>query len=342
MNISTFLIGYGDQLNTGRGIYRVSVIEGHIQANLVFSCSEKPGALIQIDNQIFVSYQGEHRAGIYAFLISDENTLTLNKQFELPYFITAFAQSNLPNMVLGSSFYDGVDVLLHLTNEIEVIDVKHHQHRYRNEDKRQATAHPHHIGVIPKTSLAFSVDMGADFVSLYGLAETGLTVKNTLLIDSPIGDGPRIMRIRSDGQFAYLLNEISNTVCVFSITTDVETQSFCFTEIQRLSTLFPDTQVDNSPAACVMTDDETYLVISNRGENSLVLFRINAESGLLYEQDRVSTAANPRDVFISGEQVLVAAQTANTLQLWHIDRIHHRLLVLDSTYAINPVAFMTH
>ena len=296
--------------------------------------------MIQIDNQLLVSYQGEKGTGIYAFHISEENTLILNKQFELPYFITAFARSNMQNMLLGSSFYDGVDVLLRLTDEIEVIDVKAHQHRHRSEDKRQTAAHPHHIGMIPNTNLIYSVDMGADFVSLYELTDQGFTLKNDLLIDAPLGDGPRIMRIRKDGRFAYLLSEISNTVRVFAITADIETQGIHFTEIQRLSTLSPDTTVSNSPAACVMTDDEKYLVISNRGENSLVLFSINAENGHLKECDRIRTAATPRDVLLSGAQVLVAAQTANTLQLLSIDRDHHRFTEYDSTTAINPVAFI--
>ena len=340
MSQTTFLIGYGDERSSGRGIYQVHVEPNKISVSLVFACQEKPGGLIQLDNQLFLSFQGNDQAGIYRFDLNKPAPFQEPERFVLPFFITAWSRGLTPKTLLGSSFYDGVDVLLNV-EEIPVITQSvSHAYRTRSEDKRQTSPHPHHLSFFPGKQFVCSVDMGIDSVSLLSVTEHSLSVLDEKLIDAPLGDGPRILRIRSDGHFAYLLNEISNSVCVFSVKMkDGDTRAE-FQEIQRLSVI-ENTAVNNSPAACVLSSDERYLIVSNRGENTLVLYTVDFRTGFLTEQHRVATAAMPRDILIMDTSVIVAAQSANSVQLFSLDTDRHQLHLCSTVDGVqSPVAFM--
>lgn len=340
MSLRTFLVGYGDENAVGRGIYQIDAEFHEISASQVFECQEKPGGLVQQNNQLFLSFQGADEAGIYRFDLSKSDPFKEPERFILPFFITAWANGPTPETLLGSSFYDGVDVLLTMTPVPIVKQSVTHPYRPRSTDKRQTSPHPHHICLLPNHAFACSVDMGVDSVSLLSVAEYSIAVLNETLIDAPWGDGPRILRMGNDGRFAYLLNEISQSVCVFSIGMKNKDGEPEFREIQRLS-VRQNMAVNNSPAACVLSSDNRFLIVSNRGENTLVLYLVESQTGLLTEVHRIATAAMPRDVWMMGDMVLVAAQVANSVQLFWLDPERYQLRLCQSVEGIQaPVAFM--
>ena len=113
-----------------------------------------------------------------------------------------------------------------------------------------------------------------------------------------------------------------------------------FQEIQRLSVI-ENTAVNNSPAACVLSSDERYLIVSNRGENTLVLYSVDFRTGFLTEQHRVATAAMPRDILITDTSVIVAAQSANSVQLFSLDTDRHQLHLCSAVDGVqSPVVSM--
>ena len=343
MNFSTFLIGYGDKQGLGRGIYSVKIVNNTLQTHLVYACTPKPGAMIVQGNRLYLSYQAENQvSGIFVFSLDEASNLALLSQHEIPYFITCFSHFNA-GYLLGSSFYDAVDVVLKITNEIEVHSIANHAPRPRSHDQRQTSPHPHHIKLLDDGLHAYSVDMGTDLVSLYSIEDHKLNLIAEAAIDSPLGSGPRIMRISRDHRFAYLLHEISNAVAVYSIThvNDVEQTAFQFEEIQRISTLSGDGNIENSAAGCALTEDGQYLLITNRGENSVVLFNVDTNSGELSFCDRIQTGLTPRDICLIGHQIIVAAQVSNMLQLFSIDSRSHTLKLLDeNSDVIAPVGFL--
>lgn len=346
MNFNTFLIGYGDKQGSGRGIYSIKVINNTIQTHLAYACTPKPGAMIVLDNKLYLSYQQDDQiSGIFEFTLDESLNLTRLNKHEMPYFITSFSHLNNDHL-LGSSFYDAVDVILKITDEIEVKSSAIHPYRPRSSDKRQTSPHPHHINVMNNGLHAYSVDMGTDLVSLYSIEDHTLNLIKAATIDCPLGSGPRIMRISRDNKFAYLLHEISNSVAVYSLagfnTTD-DQADLRFEEIQRITTLSNgETHIENSAAGCALTDDGQYLLVTNRGENTLVLFKIDTNSGALSFCDRIQTGLMPRDICLTGYQIIVAAQTSNILQLFCIDTELHKLRLLhEADDVIAPVGFLT-
>ncbi len=336
MSFKTFLVGYGDNQGYGRGLYSVDVSNNSIQAKLVYPCEMKPGAIIATDNRLYMSYLGNNKEpGILSFALDEGlNPTFLNKQ-TIPFFITSFGRLNHTNHLLGSSFYDGVDVILETADEIHIKSVDKHPYRPRSADKRQTETHPHHICAMNDGLHAYSVDMGTDFVSFYSINNNELHLIKDAFIDCPLGSGPRIMRISPDNRFAYLLHEISNSIAVYAL------HNFGLDEIQRISTLDGNTVIANSAAGCAMTADGEYLLITNRGENTLVLFRIDSATGVLTVCDRIQTGLTPRDLYIRDHQIIVAAQSSDCLQLFEIDTKQHQLKLLrEVTGASAPVGFL--
>jgi len=339
MSYTTFLIGYGDHRAAGRGIYSVNITNNKLTTKLVFNCAPKPGAMIVQGDRVYLSYQGDHQSsGIFVFSFDEEYNLTLLSQHEIPVFITCFSTINR-DYLLGSSFYDAVDVVLNITNPFAITSAVTHTFRPRSEDKRQAAPHPHHIKLMDDGLHVYSVDMGTDLVSLYSLENNQLNLLSETVIDSPLGSGPRILCMRRDNRFAYLLHEIVNDVAVYALS-DVSTPTVQFTEIQRISTRSVNGNIENSAAGCVLTEDDAYLLVTNRGENTLVLFSIDATSGELTFCDRINTGLVPRDIAVIGHQIVVAAQSSNQLQLFEIDARTNTLRLLDEKNGvIAPVAF---
>lgn len=336
MSFTTFLVGYGDNQGNGRGLYSVEVNNDSLQAKLVYPCEMKPGAIIAADNKLYMSYLGDTKEpGILSFALDKELNLTfLNKQ-TIPFFITSFGRLNHTSHLLGSSFYDGVDMILETADEIHIKSIDKHPYRPRSADIRQTKPHPHHICEMNDGLHAYSVDMGTDFVCFYSIRNHELHLIKDVFIDCPLGSGPRIMRISPDNRFAYLLNEISNSITVYAMCDSG------FDEIQRISTLDDNTVIANSAAGCGMTADGEYLLITNRGENTLVLFRVHPENGLLTLCDRIQTGLTPRDLYIKDHQIVIAAQSSNCLQLFEIDPLQHRLKLLADVAGISaPVGFL--
>ncbi|HEY5715121.1 MAG TPA: beta-propeller fold lactonase family protein [Psychromonas sp.] len=347
MRYQTFVIGYGDEQANGRGIYRVTLESGTLQARLVYACAMKPGALLVLGKQLLMSCRDDHQvSAILTFIIQENGMLSLQDKHEIPYFISSFARTENQKQCLASSFYDGVDLLLTINGSIEISSVIAHKYRSRSTDLRQSTCHPHHIGMIGSAQQVFSVDMGTDLVSLYAIEKDQLNIIDELWLDCPLGSGPRIMRISADHQFAYLLNEIANSIAVYALHGTKQTEphsvprSFSLQEIQRLSTLTEESQISNSAAGFAITADGKFLLATNRGEESLVLFQIDRRSGSLTFCQRIQTARTPRDIYIFGHQVIVAAQSSNCLQLFEIDTANRQLLMLDEVQGVTaPVGF---
>ncbi len=336
MSFKTFLVGYGDSQGNGRGLYSVEVNNDSIQAKLAYPCEMKPGAIIATENRLYMSYLGDNKEpGILLFSLDEELNLTfLNKQ-TIPFFLTSFGRIHHSNHLLGTSFYDGVDVIFEAADTIHIKSVDKHPYRPRSADIRQAETHPHHICALSDGLHAYSVDMGTDLVSFYSIRNNGLHLLKDAFIDCPLGSGPRIMRISPDNRFAYLLHEISNSVAVYAL------HDVGFDEIQRISTLDDNTVITNSAAGCAMTADGEYLLVTNRGENTLVLFRANPENGLLTLCDRIQTGLIPRDLYIRDHQIIVAAQASDCLQLFEIDTRQHRLKLLSEVTGVYaPVGFL--
>jgi 6-phosphogluconolactonase len=149
--------------------------------------------------------------------------------------------------------------------------------------------------------------------------------KGTIVADDPAfakvkpGAGPRHFSFGVDGKYAYVINELDGTITAFSY----EPASGTLTEIQTITTLPDDFAGRNSCAEVRVHPSERFLYGSNRGHDSIAVYRIDTAKGTLtFVEHEKAGIKTPRNFNIdpTGKFCLVANQGGNSVVVFKIDQ----------------------
>ena len=91
---------------------------------------------------------------------------------------------------------------------------------------------------------------------------------------------PKYIKFRRDGRFAYVIHEISDTVDVYSYSVD-DRGNPVFNKIQKIQTVNDYHATGTASSALNLSMDFKYILSSNAGDNSVIIFRIDEKTGLL-------------------------------------------------------------
>jgi 6-phosphogluconolactonase len=133
------------------------------------------------------------------------------------------------------------------------------------------------------------------------------------------GSGPRHFAFHPNGRFAYVINELSNTVAVFGYDADAGR----LTHVDTVNTLPEDFKGDNTTAEVRVHPSGRFVYGSNRGHDSIAVFQVNAETGGLKPAGHTSTGGKtPRNFGIdpSGRYLLAANQDTGNVVAFAIDQ----------------------
>ena len=195
--------------------------------------------------------------------------------------------------------------------------------------KRQKGPHAHSINPSPDGRFAFAVDLGLDKIMIYKLnPETGKLETNTpAFAQVKPGAGPRHFTFHPNGKFAYVINELDETVTAYSY----DAKTGALTEIQQLSTL-PDSFKGISWCAEVRVHPNgKFLYGSNRGYDSIAIYQIDQQKGTLTLSGfQTAGIKNPRNFCLdpSGSFCVVANQDSNSICVFRVN---------PETGALDPV-----
>jgi len=187
--------------------------------------------------------------------------------------------------------------------------------------QRQKGPHAHSINVSPDNRFAFVADLGLDKIMIYKLnVEKGtITANDPAFSKVKPGAGPRHFAFGVDGRYAYVINELDGTVTAFAY----EPASGTLTEIQTITTL-PDGFTGSSSCAEVrMHPNGRFLYGSNRGHDSIAVYRIDPAKGTLtFVEHERADIKTPRNFNIdpTGKFCLVANQGGNSIVVFRIDQ----------------------
>jgi 6-phosphogluconolactonase len=186
---------------------------------------------------------------------------------------------------------------------------------------RQKGPHAHSINVSPDDRFAFVADLGIDKIMIYRL-DTG---KETLVANQPPfapvkpGAGPRHFAFHPDGKHAYVINELDCTITVFAYDSVAGT----LTEVQTITTLPAGYAGSNTCAEVRVHPSGRFLYGSNRGHDSVVVYRIDPAQGTLtFVEHETADVKTPRNFNIdpTGKFCLVANQGGDSVVVFRIDR----------------------
>ncbi|HWG44804.1 MAG TPA: lactonase family protein [Gemmataceae bacterium] len=195
------------------------------------------------------------------------------------------------------------------------------QHKGKGDDPgRQEAPHAHSINLDAANHFAFVADLGLDKVFVYRFdADKGSLAKN----DPPAvalapKSGPRHFAFHPNGRYAYVINEMANTVTAMTY----DAKQGVLTKIQTVSTLPEGYKKPTSTAEVQVHPSGKFLYGSNRGHNSIAVFTIDEKTGKLTPAGRQSKGINvPRNFGIdpTGRFMLVANQDGDSILVFRID-----------------------
>jgi 6-phosphogluconolactonase len=186
--------------------------------------------------------------------------------------------------------------------------------------QRQEAPHAHSINLDAANRFAFAADLGLDKVLIYRFD----AAKGTLTPNDPPsaalspGSGPRHFAFHPSGKFAFVNNELTSSVTSFRYDSEKGT----LTEIQTLSTLPVDFKGGNSTAETVAHPSGRFVYVSNRGHDSVAIFKVDAETGKLTAAGHCSTGGQtPRNFNVdpTGRLLIAANQSSNNLVVFRVD-----------------------
>ena len=193
------------------------------------------------------------------------------------------------------------------------------QHEGSSVSPRQKGPHAHSIDPGPAGRFFYVDDLGADKVFIYQLDEGRLVPNQPAFASLAPGSGPRHLAFHPEGRFVYVINELLSTVTAFKH--DAETGTL--TEIQTISTLPDGFDGKNTTAEVRIHPSGKFLYGSNRGHDSIAVFRINCDTGKLTALGQTSSGGNsPRNFTIdpSGRYLLVAHQLSDNVVAFRINQ----------------------
>jgi 6-phosphogluconolactonase len=186
--------------------------------------------------------------------------------------------------------------------------------------ERQEGPHAHWIETTPDNRFVLSVDLGIDEVLIYKFdaGHGTLSPGKPAFVKLPGGTGPRHLAISPNKKFAYTVDELNSTVTAFSF----DPRNANLTALQTISTVPKDTTGRNDTAEITVHPSGKFLYASNRGHDTIALFRIDQATGKLTAGGEFPIdGREPRDFTIdpSGNFLLSADQLSDKIVVFKIN-----------------------
>ena len=145
--------------------------------------------------------------------------------------------------------------------------------------------------------------------------------------------GPRHIRFSPDGQYAYLLGELSSLLSVLKY----NSEDGSFEHVQTAPTIPSDWTAHNGAAAIRISKDGRFIYVSNRGNNSVAVFKTTNLGSEIERIQLISTEGEfPRDMnWDESEQFLVVAnQDTDNVSLYARDDESGELSLLQKDFTV--------
>lgn len=187
--------------------------------------------------------------------------------------------------------------------------------------RRQEKPHAHSVDLDPTRTFLLVNDLGLDKTFVYRLnAATALLTPNEAAPFAPSrpGAGPRHLAFHPTSPFVYVINELDSTITVSAFDAAVGS----LRPVQSISTLPPEVKPGSSTAEVAVHPSGRFVYGSNRGADTLAIFRVDPATGQLALVGFQPTGGKtPRNFAIdpTGTLLLAANQDSDSITVFRID-----------------------
>jgi 6-phosphogluconolactonase (cycloisomerase 2 family) len=177
----------------------------------------------------------------------------------------------------------------------------------------QAVPHPHHCPFDPAGRIVVVPDKGLDRLFVFRLdSATGtLAPAETPSVKTRSGAGPRHVAFNPRLPYAYVINELDSTVATFRFAA-----SGALEPLQIVPSIPASFTGDNTGAAIDVSPSGRFVYASNRGHDSIGIFRVDESTGVLSPVAWEPTkGATPRFIGLdpAGARLYAANQRGDTI-----------------------------
>ena len=186
--------------------------------------------------------------------------------------------------------------------------------------QRQTKPYAHWFRTDPSNQFALAADLGTDKIVIYRFdPHTGKLAAN----DPPAtkvagGQGPRHLAYHPNGKWVYATAEMGNEVMAF----EWNGKNGTLTQFQAVNTLAPGFTGPSTAAEIAVRADGKFLYASNRGEDSLVVYAIDASSGELTLRQRTPSRGKVPRYFTldpTNKWLVVSNQEGENVAVFAVD-----------------------
>jgi 6-phosphogluconolactonase len=325
-----FYIGtYADSQSTSIHLCHLDPERGELKyfdgvkggANPSFLALHPSGRYLYAVNEL-TTWQGQPGGALSAFTVDPltGQLAFLNQQPSLGTDPCHLIVDRLGRYLLAANYSSGTLAMYPIMNNGKLgmaSDCVQHQGHSR-DPQRQAGPHAHSIDMDPANRFALSCDLGIDQVLIYRPDfKKGKLLPHAAAVMRP-GVGPRHLVFHPDGRFVYVINELEPTITVFAY----ESASGSLREIDTIATLPGDYSGPHAGAEITVHPSGNFVYGSNRGHDSIAMYRVDKTTGKLTLQGHELTQGKtPRHFVIdpTGAFLLAANQDSNSIILFGID-----------------------
>lgn len=264
-----------------------------------------------------VSEEGDGKASVSSFQLRNGKYEAINTELsrgDHPCFILYREKSK----TLYTANYSGGSVSVFQTENGKISPLAQYI-AYRGSSvhkDRQNSSHAHMVALSPDQNSLFVTDLGSDKIYVHTILADGRLAESRSEIALTPGNGPRHIRFNVKGDRAYLLNELSSDIDVFSVDG---------TNLKKIQSIPADTSAAKvkGSADIHLSPNGKWLLASNRiSSNQVVVFKV-AANGKLTRVFHQNVAKIPRNFTFdpSGKFVLVASQEGDRIQVFRFNNV---------------------
>ncbi|MDO7170905.1 lactonase family protein [Mariniflexile sp. AS56] len=327
--IGTYTDGYSE------GIYKFDFnLETGALTNLQLAkATENPSFIAYSPNRQFIYAVSESLGGSASSFKIQENGLLkfLNKVSSNGKGPCHISINKKGNKAVISNYGGGTASIYNIARDGKFEDVSQ-VFEYNITDK---VSHAHSAQFF-KDEL-YIADLGMNAVYQYKLKKDTYELETPSIFKTTENPGPRHFALTRNGQYIYIINEYGSSI------TSVKKTDSDFEQIDYDSTLEDNFEGKNSCADIHLSKNELYLYGSNRGENSIAVFKRNKFDGTIEKIQTMPVHGDwPRNFTLdpSGKFLLVANQKSQNIAVFSINPSTGTLTFLHDVKAPRPVCLL--
>lgn len=336
----------------GEGIYAMTLsTDGKLSLNST-SASLNPAVLIPHSDgkSIYAILETiQSNGSIIRYTVKPDGSLNEHEEFEASGKSTCYLSlSPKKDAAIVINYWDAIIDVVDVDEEGKLGDIKQSfKQYYRPENEwRQVENREDHWGnrqVGPHAHCAhfwhdwvFVPDLGENAIFQYRWDANTKQLARETWIEFEAGSGPRHMVMHPTLDICYVSNELFNTVCVAKLdSSDPDTVKPRLIPIQYESTL-DDRDNVSYVSEIKLSPDARFLYVSNRGDNSLAIFKVH-DNGQIERTGLVPTGGKfPRHFSITpdGKAVIAANQDSGHIRVFSRDVETGELDMTDEIFEI--------